>query len=121
MDLSAFIPICCISKKLPEIRPESFSIRIFARKLFRDRYFVESARSVGVVALYHRKAAFLNYAIGLKPPACEYVAFGSYGWGGGAIKYICETLDKAGYKKLGEVGCIYKPETLDLNFLSDIK
>ncbi len=66
-------------------------------------------------------AAFLNYAIGLKPPACGYVAFGSYGWGGGAIKYICETLDKAGYKKLGEVGCIYKPETLDLNFLSDIK
>ena len=62
-------------------------------------------------------AAFLNYAVGLKPPALSYIAFGSYGWGGGAIKQICEVLDKAGYNKLGEVGAVYKPQELNLEFL----
>lgn len=66
-------------------------------------------------------AAFLNYVTGLKPPALNYVAFGSYGWGGGAIKQICEILDKAGYTKLGEAGAIYKPETLNLKFIDDLK
>ncbi len=66
-------------------------------------------------------AAFLNYAAGLKPPALSYIAFGSYGWGGGAIKQICEILDKAGYTKLGEVGCIYRPENLNLDFMDGIE
>jgi len=41
-------------------------------------------------------APFLEDLVGLKPKGKLAAAFGSYGWGGGAVKHIEETLKKAG-------------------------
>ena len=43
-------------------------------------------------------AAFVNELKALKPSIPAYVAFGSYGWGGGAVKEINETLAALGYR-----------------------
>jgi flavorubredoxin len=41
---------------------------------------------------------FLTYLKGLRPRGKLGAAFGSYGWGGGAVKYITETLKESGLK-----------------------
>ena len=43
-------------------------------------------------------AAFFNELKSLKPSVPEYMAFGSYGWGGGAVKEINETMNALGYR-----------------------
>lgn len=43
-------------------------------------------------------AAFINELKALKPSIPAYAAFGSYGWGGGAVKEINETLTTLGYR-----------------------
>lgn len=43
-------------------------------------------------------AAFMNELKSLKPSVPEYIAFGSYGWGGGAVKEINETMTALGYR-----------------------
>jgi anaerobic nitric oxide reductase flavorubredoxin len=42
-------------------------------------------------------SAFLTYATGLKPKGKLWGFFGSYGWGGGAVKSMAETVKKAGF------------------------
>jgi flavorubredoxin len=42
--------------------------------------------------------SFLTYATGLKPKGKLWSFFGSYGWGGGAVKNMTETAQKAGFQ-----------------------
>jgi flavorubredoxin len=42
--------------------------------------------------------SFLTYAIGLKPRDKLWSFFGSYGWGGGAVKNMIEIAQKAGFQ-----------------------
>lgn len=53
-------------------------------------------------------AGFLYYLKGLNPTGLSYVAFGSCGWAGGALKQISDILDGMNYHKL--------TEPLQLNF-----
>jgi len=59
--------------------------------------------------------AFLTYATGLKPKSKLWGFFGSYGWGGGAVKSMIETAKKAGFN-VHEPGVEVKyiPEAEDL-------
>ncbi|TRO43989.1 FprA family A-type flavoprotein [Candidatus Bathyarchaeota archaeon] len=41
---------------------------------------------------------FLTYITGLKPKSKVWVFFGSYGWGGGAVRGMMETVRKAGFE-----------------------
>lgn len=43
-------------------------------------------------------SAFLTYAAGLKPKGKLWGFFGSYGWGGGAVKGMVEMAQKAGFQ-----------------------
>lgn len=43
-------------------------------------------------------SAFLTYITGLKPKGKIWAFFGSYGWGGGAVKKMTETARAAGFK-----------------------
>jgi len=45
-------------------------------------------------------SAFLDYAIGLRPKDKVWASFGSYGWGGGAVRVINERLGKARFEVL---------------------
>lgn len=61
-------------------------------------------------------AGFLYYLKGLSPINLEYIAFGSYGWGGQSIKQVAELLDSIEYKPLMDPFRIaYNPrkDTLD--------
>ncbi len=60
-------------------------------------------------------SAFLTYATGLKPKGKVWAFFGSYGWGGGAVKSMVETARKAGFDVLDPgVEVKYIPEAEDL-------
>ena len=55
-------------------------------------------------------AEFLSYLKGLRPKNRIAGAFGSYGWGGGAVKDIYEELKKMGLEIVEPgVQVIYKP------------
>jgi flavorubredoxin len=43
-------------------------------------------------------SSLLTYATGLKPKGKLWAFFGSYGWGGGAVKNMLETAKKAGFE-----------------------
>ncbi|MCP8311328.1 MAG: FprA family A-type flavoprotein [Candidatus Methylarchaceae archaeon HK02M1] len=45
-------------------------------------------------------SAFLNYITGLRPKGKIWASFGSYGWGGGAVRDINQSLKKAGFELL---------------------
>ena len=45
-------------------------------------------------------SSFLTYATGLKPKGKVWSFFGSYGWGGGAVKSMTEAARKAGFNVL---------------------
>jgi anaerobic nitric oxide reductase flavorubredoxin len=45
-------------------------------------------------------SAFLNHAIGLRPLNKVWAVFGSYGWGGGAVRAITEQLKQARFEVL---------------------
>ncbi|MDD4077700.1 MAG: FprA family A-type flavoprotein [Bacilli bacterium] len=63
-------------------------------------------------------AAFLYYLKGLAPVDLEYIAFGSYGWGGQSINQIAELLDTMNFKPLiNSVRVLYNPQTVDLTKL----
>lgn len=53
---------------------------------------------------------FLYYIVGLRPRNKVGAAFGSYGWGGGAVKVIEEHLEKAGIKSLGSIQEKFTPD-----------
>ena len=55
-------------------------------------------------------AGFLYYIRGLAPVNLQYIAFGSYGWGGQSVKQIAEILDSMDLKPLIEpVRMLYNP------------
>jgi flavorubredoxin len=56
-------------------------------------------------------SAFLTYATGLKPKGKLWGFFGSYGWGGGAVKSMAETAKKAGFD-------VYEPG-VEVKFVPD--
>jgi flavorubredoxin len=59
--------------------------------------------------------SFLTYATGLKPKDKLWGFFGSYGWGGGAVKKMIETASKAGFKIFGPaIEVKYIPQQEDL-------
>jgi anaerobic nitric oxide reductase flavorubredoxin len=59
--------------------------------------------------------SFLTYATGLKPKGKLWSFFGSYGWGGGAVKGITEMAQKAGFQvHESSVEVKYVPDHEDL-------
>jgi flavorubredoxin len=59
--------------------------------------------------------AFFTYATGLKPKGKLWGFFGSYGWGGGAVKNMTEMAQKAGFQvNETNVEVKYIPESADL-------
>ena len=67
-------------------------------------------------------AGFLNYMQGLAPVNIDYIAFGSYGWGGQSAGLIAAQLDGLSFRPLiAPVRIYYVPKTEDLeNLKSDI-
>jgi len=55
--------------------------------------------------------SFLTYVTGLKPKGKVWGFFGSYGWGGGAVRGMVETAKKAGFD-------VYEP-SLELKYVPD--
>lgn len=67
--------------------------------------------------LYPTVAEYLNYQRGLKPMKKVGLAFGSYGWGGGAVKEIVKELQAAGIEVLdGTIEIKFVPKPKDLDF-----
>jgi anaerobic nitric oxide reductase flavorubredoxin len=59
--------------------------------------------------------SFLTYATGLKPKGKLWAFFGSYGWGGGAVKAMTEMAQKAGFEVYDQsVQVKYVPDAEDL-------
>jgi flavorubredoxin len=59
--------------------------------------------------------SFLTYATGLKPKGKLWSFFGSYGWGGGAVKNMTEMAQKAGFQtNETSIEVKYIPESEDL-------
>ena len=59
--------------------------------------------------------SFLTYATGLKPKGKLWGFFGSYGWGGGAVKNMTEMANKAGFQiNETHIEVKYIPEYADL-------
>jgi flavorubredoxin len=60
-------------------------------------------------------SSFLTYITGLKPKGKLWSFFGSYGWGGGAVKGMIETVKKAGFDVLEPgIEVKYVPDQEDL-------
>jgi anaerobic nitric oxide reductase flavorubredoxin len=60
-------------------------------------------------------STFLTYATGLKPKGKLWSFFGSYGWGGGAVRSMVETVKKAGFDVLEPgIEVKYVPDQEDL-------
>lgn len=60
-------------------------------------------------------SAFLTYAAGLKPKGKLWGFFGSYGWGGGAVKSMLEMAQKAGFQVYeSSIEVKYIPDQEDL-------
>ena len=59
--------------------------------------------------------SFLTYATGLKPKGKLWSFFGSYGWGGGAVKNMTEIAQKAGFQtNEKKIEVKFVPESEDL-------
>jgi flavorubredoxin len=59
--------------------------------------------------------SFLTYATGLKPKGKLWAFFGSYGWGGGAVKAMTEMAQKAGFEVYEQsIQIKYVPDSEDL-------
>jgi anaerobic nitric oxide reductase flavorubredoxin len=72
--------------------------------------------------LYPLVAEYLSYQKGLKPMNKIGLAFGSYGWGGGAVKEILKELEATGIKVMDdkiEIKFVPKPEDLDFEDIVD--
>jgi anaerobic nitric oxide reductase flavorubredoxin len=67
--------------------------------------------------LYPLVAEYLSYQKGLKPMNKIGLAFGSYGWGGGAVREIIKELEATGVKVMDEkIEIKFVPKPEDLNF-----
>ncbi|MFX1234308.1 MAG: flavodoxin domain-containing protein, partial [Promethearchaeota archaeon] len=72
--------------------------------------------------LYPLVAEYLSYQRGLKPMNKIGMAFGSYGWGGGAVKEIIKELEATGIDVMEqkiEIKFVPRPEDLDFKDLVD--
>ncbi|MHA1294744.1 MAG: FprA family A-type flavoprotein [Promethearchaeota archaeon] len=72
--------------------------------------------------LYPLVAEYLHYQKGLRPANKIGLAFGSYGWGGGAVKAIINELKATGIQVLDEkieIKFVPKPEDLDFKEIID--
>ncbi|MFQ5888029.1 MAG: FprA family A-type flavoprotein [Candidatus Hydrothermarchaeales archaeon] len=59
--------------------------------------------------MYPTVGGFLTFLKGIRPPNKKAVAFGSYGWGKGAVKAINEELEKMKFKVLESLEIKYIP------------
>jgi flavorubredoxin len=57
-------------------------------------------------------ASFLTYITGLKPKGKLWTFFGSYGWGGGAVRGMVEMAKKVGFE-------VYEP-TVEVKYIPDV-
>jgi flavorubredoxin len=57
-------------------------------------------------------ASFLTYITGLKPKGKLWAFFGSYGWGGGAVRGMVEIAKKVGFE-------VYEP-TVEVKYIPDV-
>ncbi|MDI6692294.1 MAG: FprA family A-type flavoprotein [Anaerosomatales bacterium] len=65
--------------------------------------------------MLYRVSGLLTYLEGLHPAGRLAAAFGSFGWGGGAIKQMRERLEKAGFELLADdFGVKFRPTADDL-------
>lgn len=65
-------------------------------------------------------AAFLTYLKGLRPRHKVGMAFGSYGWSGGAVPQTAALLKEAGLDVLEEeIACVYRPDADTLKRLRE--
>ena len=72
--------------------------------------------------IYPLVAQYLSYQKGLKPINKIGMAFGSYGWGGGAVKEIIKELEAAGIAVIDEkieIKFVPKPNELDFKGIVD--
>lgn len=72
--------------------------------------------------LYPTVAEYLSYQRGLKPMKKIGLAFGSYGWGGGAVKEIIKELEATQINVLDEkieIQFVPRPEDLDFKSIID--
>jgi flavorubredoxin len=72
--------------------------------------------------LYPTVAEYLSYQKGLKPMNKIGLAFGSYGWGGGAVKEIAEIMKATKIDVMDEkieIKFVPKPEDLDFKGIID--
>lgn len=58
---------------------------------------------------------FLTYLMGLRPKDKIWVSFGSYGWGGGAVKAINDKLKSAGNEPLESLEIRLRPDESELS------
>ncbi len=61
--------------------------------------------------MFHTISAFLTHITGLNPRGKKWFFFGSFGWGGGAVKSMVEATRKAGF-------AVQEP-TLEINYVPD--
>ncbi|MBC7265723.1 MAG: FprA family A-type flavoprotein [Coriobacteriia bacterium] len=65
--------------------------------------------------MLYRVSGLLTYLEGLRPAGRLAAAFGSFGWGGGAIKQMRERLEKAGFELFpDDFGVKFRPTADDL-------
>jgi anaerobic nitric oxide reductase flavorubredoxin len=72
--------------------------------------------------LYPLVAEYLSYQKGLKPMNKVGMAFGSYGWGGGAVKEIIKELEATKIDLMDEkieIKFVPRPEDLNFNKIID--
>jgi flavorubredoxin len=50
--------------------------------------------------LFHSTSSFLTHILGLKPKNKIWAIFGSYGWGGGAVRNIKKLVSNSGFSVL---------------------
>jgi flavorubredoxin len=57
---------------------------------------------------------FLTYLMGLRPKNKLWATFGSYGWGGGAVKAVNEKLKSSGYEPVESLEVNFRPDGQDM-------
>ena len=57
---------------------------------------------------------FLTYLMGLRPKNKIWATFGSYGWGGGAVKAVNEKLKLSGYDSIESLEANFRPDNNDM-------
>ncbi len=64
--------------------------------------------------LFPTVSGFLTYLMGLRPKNKIWATFGSYGWGGGAVKAVNEKLKSGGYEPVESMEVKFRPDEAEL-------